>query len=359
MLKALQLVPAMEQGGVEQYVVQLNRILVKAGWENVVVSRGGKLDAAIEKDGGRVVHQEMKSKNPLTVLPRVARLRRLLKRERPDVVCAHSRVPAWLFVLAAKGLDVKWITYAHGANSISRYSRVMTKGTVVMCPSNFIRTYLMEAYGVSSSRFRVVPHGIDAARFDPAKVDAAFVAAKRREWGIAPDTKVVMSIGRITRIKGFDALIRAMRDLDGKLVIVGGAEKGKEAYFNELRALVGELGMQERVVFAGPQTQMPECLLIADVVVSANTTKPESFGLSMAEALMMGRPVVAKNFGGARDIVRNGVDGVLVETERDFAAAIGKALAMPGGDLRAAARERFDFDIMSRNTLAVYEELAR
>jgi len=397
-MKAIQLVPAMEEGGVERYVVRLNAILSGAGWENVVVSRGGKLDAEIEKGGGRVVHQEMKSKNPLTALGRAWRVRALLKREKPDVVCAHSRIPAWLFVLASHGLGIRWMTYAHGANSISRYSRVMTKGDLIMCPSNFIREYLTKAYGVDGSRFRVVPHGIDAGRFDPEKVDVAFVEDMKRTWGIGPDTKVVMSIGRITRIKGFDTLIRAvaqMRGLGGlgsmqsvpsklpkpskpslKLIIVGGAEKGKEAYLDELKALACKLGMEQAVVFAGQQSKTPECLSIADVVVSANTKKPESFGLSMAEALMMGKPVVAKAFGGALDIVRDGVDGILVRAgEKDesgekgvveaFAEAITKAFTVSPSHhltfdaIRAAARERFDFGIMAARTLAVYEEAAR
>jgi len=385
-VKAIQLVPAMEEGGVERYVVRLNGILVGAGWENAVVSRGGKLDAEIEKDGGRVVHQEMKSKNPLTALGRAWRLRQLLKRERPDVVCAHSRVPAWLFVLASRGLGIRWMTYAHGANSISRYSRVMTKGDVVMCPSNFIREYLMKAYGVAESRFRVVPHGIDVERFDPEKVDKAFVEDMKRAWGIGPETKVVMSIGRITRLKGFDVLIRTVgkilstdcTDLHGlKLVIIGGAEKGKEAYLDELKALVRELGMEQVVVFAGQQSKTPECLSLADVVVSANTKKPESFGLSMAEALAMGKPVVAKAFGGALDIVRDGIDGVLVREGESgekgeieaFAEAIAKVLNLSNLSnvsnfsnpvaLRASARERFDFGIMAARTLAVYEEVAR
>jgi len=381
----------MEEGGVERYVVRLNRILVGAGWENVVVSRGGRLETEIERDGGRTIHQEMKSKNPLTALGRAWRLRRLLKRERPDVVCAHSRVPAWLFVLASRGLGIRWVTYAHGANSVSRYSQVMTKGDLVMCPSNFIREYLTRAYGTDALRFRVVPHGIDAERFDPAKTDAAFVAEKRREWGIGPGEKVVMSIGRITRLKGFDMLIRAVekvkvkgegeqrRDNNSsvhlssshspkiKLIIVGGAEKGKEAYLDELKTLVRDLGLEQTVVFAGQQSKTPECLSVADVLVSANTTKPESFGLSMAEALAMGRPVVAKAFGGALDIVRDGIDGILVSegvsgeaVETAFAEAIGKVLESPTpSSLRASARERFDFGIMSARTLAVYEEVTR
>lgn len=363
-MKALQLVPAMEEGGVERYAVLLNRLLVANGWQNVVVSKGGKLAAEIERDGGRHVNLDLKSKNPLTYFARAARLRRLLKAERPDVVCAHSRVPAWLFVWASRGLRIRWMTYAHGANSISRYSRVMVRGELTMCPSSFVADYLKSAYGIAAERLRIVPHAVDSTRFDPAGIDRETAAQMRRDWRL--DGKfVVMSVGRITRLKGYDTLIRAFARLkmaDAQLVIVGGAERGKEGYLAELKGLVRELGLGEAVVFAGEQTLVPECLSLADVVVSANVTKPEAFGLSMAEALMMGKPVVARAFGGALDVVRSGVDGLLVAGDNPierFADALVRIRGMKFGDLRADARRRFDLSIMARQTCAVYGEFVK
>lgn len=374
-MKAMQLVPAMEEGGVERYVTALNRILVSNGWQNLVVSSGGKLDAEIVAERGRTAALDLKSKNPFTALSRARKLRRLILDEKPDVVVAHSRVPAWLFVIARviHGISVvvfrfphpsfpHFITYAHGANSVSRYSRVMTVGELVMCPSNFIREYLMRAYGTPVEKFRVVPHAVDFARFDPAKLDQKFVAAKRAEWGIRSGDKVVMCVGRISPVKGLDNLIVEFAGMAGdglKLVIVGGAEKKREAYFESLGKLVSGLRLRDStVVFAGPQSKIPECLSLADVVVSANVTKPESFGLSMAEALAMGRPVVAKGFGGALDIVRDGVDGVFCD-RGGFAAAIRKALTLDTVNIRADAMRRFDFGVMSSATVAVYDSLTR
>ncbi len=363
-MKALQLVPAMEEGGVERYAVLLNRILVGNGWQNIVVSKGGRLADEIGRDGGRHVTLDLKSKNPLTYFARAARLRRLLKTEKPDVVCAHSRVPAWLFVWANRGLNVRWMTFAHGANSVSRYSRVMVRGELTMCPSTFVADYLKAAYGVADDRLRIVPHAVDCVRFDPARIDREIAAQMRRDWRL--DGKfVVMSVGRITWLKGYDTLIRAFARLkmaDAKLVIVGGAERDKEGYFAELKGLVRELGLDDAVVFAGAQTDIPECLSLADVVVSANVTKPEAFGLSMAEALTMGKPVIAKAFGGALDIVRPGVDGLLVPGDRpveQFAEALGRIREMRFGDLRADARRRFDLEVMARQTCAVYGEFVR
>ena len=141
-MKILQILPALEQGGVESVVLALNRAVVGHDWESVVVSRGGRLAERLVSDGGRHVALNVKSKNPLTYFSRAWKLRRVLKAEKPDLVCVHSRVPAWLFVWANRGLGLKWISYAHGAHSVSRYSAVMTKGDLVVTPSRFLADYL-------------------------------------------------------------------------------------------------------------------------------------------------------------------------------------------------------------------------
>ena len=371
-MKTLQLVPAMEQGGVERGVVEVNRALVAAGWENVVVSAGGRLVEQIVADGGRHIALDVKSKNPFTYLSRAAKLRRLLEAERPDVVCAHSRVPAWLFVRANRSLGIKWISFAHGANSVSWYSAVMTRGDLTVTPSNFIADHLKRNYGLADGKIRVIPRAIDRKRFDVSKLDRDFMAAKRSEWGI--DGKfVVMGVGRITQLKGYDMLIRAVHELNGmargvnfKLVIVGEAETLRKDVEAGLRALVRELGMDDEVVFAGNQGKIAECLSLANVVVSSNTRKPEAFGRSMAEALAMGRPVVAKAFGGALDIVEDGVNGALVPADvafgeaevKAFAEAIGRVSRKTFGDLRSSALEKFSFDRMIERTRRAYLELA-
>jgi glycosyltransferase involved in cell wall biosynthesis len=361
-MRIVQLVPAMEQGGVERGVVEMNRALVVRGHDNVIVSAGGRLTARLAADGGRCVTLDVKSKNPLTYFSRARALRRLLTRERPDVVVAHSRVPAWLFVWANRTLRLPWITFAHGANSVSRYSRVMTAGDVTVTPSRYIADYLKAAYGLAEEKLCVIPRAIDRDRFDPARLDRAFLEAKRAEWGLA-GRRVAMGVGRITQLKGYDTLIRATaiarRTIpELKTVIVGEAEALRKDVEASLRALVDELGLADAVVFAGNQQKIAECLSLADVVVSANTRKPEAFGRSMAEALAMNRPVVATAFGGALDIVEDGVNGVRVPVSaadaQGFAAALVQALEKTWGDVRTPALEKFSFERMIDRSLAVY-----
>lgn len=378
-MKIVQLVPAMDQGGVERGVVEINRVLIAAGHDNLVVSVGGRLNERIIADGGRVANIDIKSKNPLTAFSRAKKLRKLLESERPDVVVAHSRVPAWLFVLANRTLKLKWITFAHGANSVSAYSKVMTYGDVTVTPSQYIADYLIEHYNIDKSLLRVIPRAIDREKFDITKLDREFMDSKRREWKL-DGFRVVMGLGRITQLKGYDVLIRALAHLqrthiaakvntpNWKLVIVGEAESLRKEYEDELRKLVIELGVEDNVVFAGAQSKVAECLSLANIVVSANYRKPEAFGRSMAEALAMDKPVVATAFGGALDIVEDRVNGALVAPDKNatqeemsikFANAIRFVAHSEFKDLRKNALEKFSFDRMAEKSLAVYNEFAK
>ena len=319
-MKVIHLLPALEQGGVETVVCDLVRELgirdqgSGIRWESVVVSKGGRLVGRIEAAGGRHIALDLKSKNPLTYLARAWKLRRILRAERPDLVCVHSRVPAWLFVWANRGLGLRWITYAHGANSVSRYSAVMTRGDLVIVPSRFLADYLKSNYGTPEEKIRVIPNSVDTEWFNPENLDQSFIAERKREWGIREGDRVIMAIGRITPVKGLEELIRnfarsVAEDRDStacsrKLVIVGGADKHHQKYLESLRALASSLIPDpSSLIFAGAQAKIPECISIADEIVSANTTKPETFGLSVIEAYAMNKPVRAKRFGGVAEVM--------------------------------------------------------
>lgn len=93
-MRVVQLLPALNEGGVERGVMELNREYVARGVESVVISRGGKLVPEIERHGGRHITLDVASKNPLTVPLRALRLRRVLRKVQPSIVHARSRVPA-------------------------------------------------------------------------------------------------------------------------------------------------------------------------------------------------------------------------------------------------------------------------
>ena len=277
----MQLIPELNEGGVERGVVELNRELVRHGIESLVVSRGGRLVGQLEADGGRHLLLDVASKNPLTCPARVRRLRRLLLAHAPDIVHARSRVPAWLAFYANKPLRLPCVTTVHGFNSVNPYSRVMTYGDRVICVSGAIKEYIQRHYQVPEERIVVIPRGVDPDLFNPERLDRNFMARFAAEYGL-DGRLVICSVGRITQLKDYETFIHGiglLRQEHPEVVglIVGGVRTDKEKYFQELQRLVVSLGLQSHVVFTGSQSRVPEIYALSRVAVSSSK-KPESFG---------------------------------------------------------------------------------
>jgi glycosyltransferase involved in cell wall biosynthesis len=353
----------LNEGGVERGVVELSRELVSRGHESIVISRGGKLAATIEADGGTHISFDVCSKNPLTVPLRMVQLRELLRRVRPDILHARSRVPAWLTVMANWTLRIPFVTTVHGFNSVSPYSRVMTWGDRVICVSGAIREHILRHYAVDPGKCVVIPRGVDLQLFDPRAVDQGFMTEFSDRFGLA-GRFVVSSVGRITQLKDYETFIRAIALLKEEHphvlgLIVGGVREDKAGYYASLQSLVTSLGLQGEIVFTGSQSKVAEIYALSDLVVSSSK-KPESFGRSAAEALAMNVPVVASAHGGVLDIVREGETGCLFPPgdAPALAAAVARCRTVPRSGLREFVAVNFTLQRMVENTLDVYARLS-
>lgn len=311
-MKIVQLLPELNEGGVERGVVELNRELVKLGHESVVVSAGGKLASQIDKDGGKHIVSDICSKNLFTAPLRMINLRKILTGVQPDIIHARSRVPAWLAYWANRTLKIPFVTTVHGFNSVSAYSAIMTKGDRVICVSGAIREYIQKHYNTPEEKISIIPRGIDLDTFNPEKTDHVFMESFKQKYGLK-EKFIVTTVGRITQLKDLETFIRAIALLKKEMphiagVIVGGVREDKESYFESLKDLVERLHLEEHIVFTGSQSNVAEIYALSDVVVSSSK-KPESFGRSVAEAIAMNRPVVATGHGGVLDIVKEGENG--------------------------------------------------
>lgn len=359
----VQVLPALDEGGVERGVVELNRSLVEMGHQSTVISSGGRLVAKIQEEGGRHLTLPVKSKNPLTAWARALKLRAALRKLSPDVVHYRSRVPGWLCQWANRSLHLPLVSTVHGFNSVNFYSRVMTMGDLVICPSTPIVDYIQRHYVVPDQKIRLIYRGIDPASFNPQKVDSSWMQTFLSQHA-SPDSFIVLGVGRITQLKGFDLLIRATALAVQRVPhlvtwIVGEAEEARKEYAEELKALAGSLQLGDHLRFVGNQKKMAEIYSLGSVLVSCNHAKPESFGRTMAEALAMGCPVIATRFGGALDIVRDGKDGWLIPPGDVAALAdqLVEASRTSFENLRESALARFSLKQMVEKTVSVYEEV--
>ncbi len=359
----LQILPALNEGGVERGTMELSREFIRRGHVSTVISCGGRLAGQIGQDGARHVTLDVKSKNPLTAFRRAAKLRRAIVEIKPDIVHFRSRVPGWLFHFANRSLRLPCVSTVHGFNSVGAYSKIMTSGMRVICPSAAVAEHIRQHYATPSEKIRVIHRGLDTSLFDPSRLDAAFMTDFRQQHGL-DNRFVVLGVGRVTQLKGYDMLLRAtalarVHLPNIKTVIVGGTDPARDAYGEELRQLVRDLELVEHVAFAGSQSRLAEIYACGNVLVSANRYKPEAFGRTMVEALSMGCPVIATRFGGALDIVREGFNGWLVDPgdAQQLADRLTQIPAASFTGLREDALQRFSLEQMVDKTLAVYAEI--
>jgi glycosyltransferase involved in cell wall biosynthesis len=359
----VQILPELNQGGVERGTVELSRELVKRGHRSTVISAGGKLAGQIEDDGGRHITLDVCSKNPLTAPVRILKLRRLFSDLCPPISVLHarSRVPAWLCRFANKKLKIPFVTTVHGFNSVSKYSAIMTKGDRVIYGSSAIKEYVLQNYPVDPGILRYVPRGIDVDYFDPDKVDQDFIQDFKQQQGL-DGKKIITIVGRITEWKGHDTFIRATAEVQKKHpeavgVVAGGVRHDKQDYFQTLEKLAADLGAG--ICFAGSQSNVREIYALSDLVVSAASTKAESFGRTAAEALAMNTPVIASAHGGSLDILIDSENGLLFEpgNDHDLAEKIEQALSREFENMREHIEENFSLNRMAEDELAVYREL--
>lgn len=370
-MTVLQVLPALGAGGVERGTLEIAQAVVRDGGRALVASAGGPLVPALEAGGARHIPLPLDRKNPAALLSAAAALGRVIRAERVGIVHARSRFPAWSALMAARATGARFVTTYHGSYNEDflgkrLYNSVMARGDRVIAISEHIAALVRARHAVGPDRLRVIPRGVDPARFDPAAVDPARVEGLRRLWDLPPGRPVLLLPGRLTRWKGQAVLLRAAQLLSAPhpLVVLAGDAQGRDAYRAELEALAAATGVEMRL--AGPVEDMPAALLLADLVVHASTDA-EAFGRTVIEAQAMGRPVIASDLGGPRETVEDGVTGWRVPPGDPpaLAAAIAHALSRPeearaamAAASRAAVLARYTTRAMQAATLDVYRELA-
>ena len=352
-IKVAQLLPRMHDGGAERGAVDLAREHHKSGAaEHVILAESGRLSAEVIKHGARFMPLPLASKNIFTAYSRARQLQKVLRAVSPDIVHVRSRVPAWLHFVANKKLNIPTVATAHGINSVSFYSKIMTRADAVICPGAAVAEHLQRAYG--AKHLTVIGRGVDVEYFDPAKTSHTAADELRKEWDVQDNT-VLLSVGRLSEQKGHENLLHALAKLPPHFV---GVFVGEGRRRQRLISLARQLGVAARARFVGTRADMREVYAMADVVLSC-AIYPESFGRTIAEALAMQKPVIAAAHGGAKDIITDDESGGVLVPPSDVGALVDALQKpMPNAEhSRERILKRFTALKMAEETLAVYKKI--
>jgi glycosyltransferase involved in cell wall biosynthesis len=366
-LTVLQLLPALQSGGVERGTLEVAQALVEHGHRALVMSAGGRLVTPLVASGAEHFAWPIGKKSLKTLLL-VGKLRKFLLEQKVDIIHARSRVPAWIAWLAWRGMNPatrpRFVVTVHGPYSVSAYSAVMTKGERVIAISKMIINYLVRNYPkVSQKKVRLIYRGVDPEQFPSGYTPPDdWVHQWQQEHPGLTGKKILLLPARLTRWKGqtdfidmLEQVIKTRPDVHG--LIVGETHPRKQAFMAELEARSKHCGVSQHLSFINHRSDLREIMAISDIVYSLSR-EPEAFGRVSLEALSLGKPLIAYDHGGVKEQL----------------AAILPEGAIPVGDVQQAARKTlrwlddpprvpeqnpFTLERMLTATLEVYSELAR
>lgn len=231
----------------------------------------------------------------------------------------------------------------------------------VIAVSNETAEHLVRVEGAPPEKVTTIHNGLDFERVKVSGPDAR--ARLRRELGLGDDFAFLIA-GRLHPEKGYEHLFEAARVLKAQterpfVLLVA----GRGPLLGHYRQLAASLHIDDRIRFLGFRNDLPDLMAACDLFVLPSVA--ESFGLVLAEALYLGKPVVATSVGGIPEIVDDGIDGCLVPPGDAQALSeimekyLHGIVRLPGIGEAAVAkvRARFDFQQMLRKYEAVYERV--
>ena len=290
-MKILMATMGLDIGGAETHIVELAKALRHQGHEVVIVSNGGVYVAEIEQAGIRHYQAPMHRRDFSQMRRARAVLEDVIRKEKPDVVHAHARIPAFLCGTLKKRLGFAFVTSCHGVYRVSGALRLLSDwGEQTLAVSEDIRDYLMEQYHIPQEQITLTINGIDTDKFSPAVSGEAV----RREFNMG-DHPVIGHVSRLDNETSLtaDQLIEIAPKLDAKypgirLLLVGGgtAFDGLNAKADAVNQTLG----RECLTLTGPRTDINLMVAASDLFV----------GVSRAalEAMAACKPVVLSGAQG-------------------------------------------------------------
>ena len=357
-------------GGAETHIVELAKELKNQGHNVAIISNGGVYVPEVEAAGIRHYQAPLNQRSLGAMNRARSVLKEVIQQERPDVVHAHARIPAFLCGLLHRRLKFAFVTSCHGVYQTSGALKLLSNwGEHTLAVSEDIRDYLMERYGLLPQQITLTINGIDTNKFSP-EVSGDAVRAELA-LGVGP---VIGHVSRLDWAASHTArqLIAAAPQLAKALpglsiVIAGGGDVYEELAAKAIQANE-EIG-RRCLILTGPRTDINRVVAACDLFV----------GVSRAalEAMAAGKPAVLSGAQGhtglfTPELLERAVDTNFccrtdpVSTVERLVQDITAALALPperrkelGLYGRQVVQERYSLERMAQDALSVYARVRR
>lgn len=325
------LIRSLNYGGAEMQMTLLANGLAESGHpvSLLVMYQGGPLLARLSP---AVKVRCLEKRGRWDVAGFLRRLFSVLAEEKPDLLYAFMPVANLLACLAkvrSPKLRLTWgvrasdVDLAH-YDCLSRLTywlerRFSRFPDLIVSNSAAGRRYAVAQGFPANHRFIVIPNGIDVERFRPNPV---LREAVRSEWGVSPKETLVGIVGRLDPMKDYPTFLEAAAMLAGQKqgMRFVGVGAGTPDYAAHLREQARRLGLEGKMIWAGPRGDLPAAYNALDVLVSSSAFG-EGFSNVLGEAMASGVPCIATDVGDAREIL--GDVGIVVPRRDPQALAVG------------------------------------
>lgn len=352
-------------GGIETHLQALSRELAKAVDLRVIVSNNQSRTAREVPDGVNL----LRVATPMTLFstPLCPAMVSAIRNASAEVIHIHLPNPTAVMAYLASGHRGKAIFTYHSDTVKQKVLGLLFQplldaalrraSAVIATSPNYLATSPVLA--TVRDRCHVIPYGIDLTQFEHS--DPAVVGQIRRQYG----ERLVISVGRLVYYKGFEYLIRAMKQVNGKLLIVGDGPLRAD-----LERLASELGIAEKIGFLGEvqNERVIPYYHAAQIFALASVARSEAFGIVQIEAMASGLPVVNTALdSGVPFVSLDGQTGLTVPPADPDAMAAALNRLLDDADLRRAfgsagirrAQQEFSLDTMVGRTLELYRSVMR
>ncbi len=367
-MKILMATMGLDIGGAETHIVELAKELKKEGHDLCVASHGGVFVPELQHSGVRHYEVPMHRRNLRCMVQSYFLLRRVIREEKPDIVHAHARIPAFLCGLLQKTMHFPFVTTAHWVFDTDGILKYVTRwGQKTVAVSEDIKRYLMDNYGVPEKNIFVTVNGIDTEKFSPSVSGDRI----RAEFSLNPDRPVVSHVSRMDESRALVArqLIEIAPELDRavpgvQLLIAGGG-----GMLPELQARAAQINAslgRPCVIMTGARTDINEIVAAGDVFVGVSRAALEAMaaakpvlvagnegylGLFSEEKL----PVARENNFCCRGCPMSTEQALLADLTRALTGLSGEELAALGACGRQVVLEHYSVYRMAQDCLQAYQ----
>ncbi len=362
-MKILQIIPALNEGGVERGALDLALYLKKEGHHPIIASQGGRLQSLLEAANIDHLTLPIGVKSWRSFYQAYRKLNEWLSENSIDVMHGRSRLPIWLGYQLAKKNKIPWVTTCHGCHSMGFggikkfYNRAVVTGDRVIAISQTVRSYLLNHFPDVADRIVTIPRWVDVDRFH-GSISAEEKHHLKKRWLLDDDRPLVFMPARLTPKKGQHELLNALRVVQSPCDVVFMGKNDNNHYKLECQRIVAAQN-RHRIHWLEPQENIHEWYACADVVVAASQ-KPEPFGRIPLEAAASGVWAIAPGHGGFCESIRDGLTGSLYAPGKseDLGRKIEESLGCDASvkTLRDHALS-FSRDRMCGDLVKIYEKI--